>query len=838
LSASGACNCGACAACTSAVLPAVVGDPLTFRHGAIKSRLLSRIAATEIDGSRPLVGLGTRDVDDPAIALIDALAGAFHVLAWNIARLSNDGSIRHTEDRDALVDLTRLLGYEPRPALAATTTLTFTLDTADGAPKSATIPKGTKIASVPLQDEKPQTFESDAILEARVEWNALLPVQQQADPVIAAATTSSITIKGVSTPAKVGDLVLACIHPPAPSTWLLGRVALVTRQPELTPPRTVIQLAATVGVTTISAMQGPSFKNQVVILGVRAAAFGATAPDLSLMSDEVREGQRPSSDLETDPLPTEWLNLKMVPGGNTSGGAVDLDAVYADAMSNRFVLFHAGTARELGRIDASLDLARTGFGLSAKVTRIDVTGINLAESTGFGAKVRETTIYLETAREMLLVEDADVLLPTPSDRITVQGTLTLPVGRRLVLYGEPAATGTVPGTRIGEVAVLKSSTTSGGTTELVFEKAVTTTFRSRALSILANAVSASHGETPATPPGGAELIGSGTASTSSPRFPLKRSPLAFVPSENLRGYAPAIEVRVNERLYAEVPTLFGLGSEDRAFAVQTTREGTSSVQFAGRLPSGTHNISAVYRTGGGLAGNLAAGRITTALTPVLGVKTVTNPVPADGASDAETLEDMRTAAPQSIRTLDRVVSLADFEAFTRTYRGIGKALATELHDGMRSVVCLTIATTSLAQPGTDLIDALRRTLAQVCVPGRSIRIEGFTDLTAQVTVALAVDPAFRRSDVEAAVRTELDTTFSRSARRFGEALHRSAVIAAVQGVDGVIAARLAVFQATGIVDIDGRLLCPVPGFDTNHIFIKAGLLAIDAAAVSFVEMLP
>ena len=68
------------------------------------------------------------------------------------------------------------------------------------------------------------------------------------------------------------------------------------------------------------------------------------------------------------------------------------------------------------------------------------------------------------------------------------------------------------------------------------------------------------------------------------------------------------------------------------------------------------------------------------MTPILGVGKVTNVVPADGASDAETLDDMRTAAPQSIRTLDRVVSLGDFEAFARARAAAwARALATELH---------------------------------------------------------------------------------------------------------------------------------------------------------------
>jgi hypothetical protein len=810
-----------------------VGDPFHFRHAAIKARLLSRIASIEVDGTRPLDRLGTREDDDPAIALLDAVSGVLHVLAWNAARLFDDGSIRRTEDRDALVDLTRLLGYQPRPALAATTTLTFTTDTGDGSPKSATIPKRTKVASVPRQDEKPQIFETDASLEAHADWNELRPVRQKTVPQVSSAT-ALITIKGAATTAKPGDPVLVYLEPQGTDQWLYARVAEITREPGMNPPRTVLRLSSPIGLAPTATLQGGPFNNTVVILGQRASAFGATAPDLSLMSDEVRDTQKPDPP-DTTP-PTEWKNLQIPSGAN---GTVDLDAVYPDAMKDRFVVFTrvevSSTPTELGQITSATEHSRKDFGLAAKVTQINTAGINLSD--GFRKKVRETAIYLETAREELLVVDDDVPIPgTPSGRITVQGAVDLPIGRRVVLTGEQWSSPGTPGPRIAEVAVLKSSApASGGNTELVFEGDITIQFRSSTLSVQANAVSASQGDTPATGP---ELIGSGVAASPSPRFALKRSPLAYVPADNLRGYAPAIEVRVGDRRYMEVPTLFGLGSEERAYAVRTGREGTSWVQFAGRLPTGTHNISALYRSGGGTAGNLDPGRITTVMTPILGVRSATNAVAADGGSDAETVEDLRTAAPQSIRTLDRVVSLSDFEAFARTYRGVGKALATELQIGMRSVVCLTIATTTLALPGTDLVESLKNKLKEVAVPGRKARIEGFTDLPAQLTVALAIDPALTRANVEAAVRATLEERFGRAARRFGEALHRNALLAAIHDVEGVIAARLTTFVLPGgPLENEGRLLCPAPSM-VDDVFVKAGLVAIHPNTVQFAEMLP
>src|SRR6185295_13258944 len=146
--------------------------------------------------------------------------------------------------------------------------------------------------------------------------------------------------------------------------------------------------------------------------------------------------------------------------------------------------------------------------------------------------------------------------------------------------------------------------------------------------------------------------------------------------------------------YAEVQTLYALPPEQRGYTVRTVEDGQSELQFAGRLPTGINNVTARYRVGSGPDGNLEGGRLSTIMTPVLGITAATNAVPAEGGSAAETIDDMRASAPQSIRTLDRLVSLSDFEVFARRFRGIGKALATELHVGMRKVVLLTVATTS------------------------------------------------------------------------------------------------------------------------------------------------
>src|SRR6202042_552673 len=81
----------------------------------------------------------------------------------------------------SLVELSRLIGYQPAPGVAAAAYLAFSLKVASGSPSdpttpAITIPKGTQVQSVPAQGQPPQTFETSADILAKADWNAL-PVQ-------------------------------------------------------------------------------------------------------------------------------------------------------------------------------------------------------------------------------------------------------------------------------------------------------------------------------------------------------------------------------------------------------------------------------------------------------------------------------------------------------------------------------------------------------------------------------------------------------------------------------------------------------------------------------------
>ena len=173
--------CGCCEA-AEAVTPRPMAQrpglsQLRYRagdHAAFLESMLARLS----DGRYPaLRRLTTRSPGDPAIALLDAWALVADVLTFYDERIANEGYLRTANERRSVVELARLVGYAPRPGVAASIFLAYTIEpTFKG---EAVITAGSRSQSVPGPGELPQTFETAAVLKARASWNNLQPRRTQ-----------------------------------------------------------------------------------------------------------------------------------------------------------------------------------------------------------------------------------------------------------------------------------------------------------------------------------------------------------------------------------------------------------------------------------------------------------------------------------------------------------------------------------------------------------------------------------------------------------------------------------------------------------------------------------
>jgi predicted phage baseplate assembly protein len=116
--------------------------------------------------------------------------------------------------------------------------------------------------------------------------------------------------------------------------------------------------------------------------------------------------------------------------------------------------------------------------------------------------------------------------------------------------------------------------------------------------------------------------------------------------------------------WQEVPDFYASGPLDRHYVVN--RE-IGEIRFGdGRSgmipPSGTRNIRmAMYQTGGGTAGNVAAQSLKTLLASNRRIDRAVNCVQATGGANAETREALLDRAPKALRHRGRAVTDEDFE---------------------------------------------------------------------------------------------------------------------------------------------------------------------------------
>lgn len=162
--------------------------------------------------------------------------------------------------------------------------------------------------------------------------------------------------------------------------------------------------------------------------------------------------------------------------------------------------------------------------------------------------------------------------------------------------------------------------------------------------------------------------------------------------------------------------LFGVGIKVRDYGERT--EGASAWHQHGAVPpAGTRVRMSRYRHGGGDIGNADAGTLTQLRTPIPGVASVTNPKPARGGLDGETLAAAQHRAADMLRIRRRAVTADDFEhmalnASPQIVRA--RCIAPEV-DARRFPESLQDERVALAPNRADRRDPWPRSAVQVCV---------------------------------------------------------------------------------------------------------------------------
>lgn len=784
------------------VLAYRIGTRTTFSE-----RMLARLRTLSVthalgQTTRPLAALTTRDADDPAVALVDAWAAVADVITFYQERIANEGFLRTATERRSVLELARAVGYELSPGLAASVFLTFLVEDAPGAPPVVNVPKGTKVQSIPGQDELPQTFETMEAIEARGEWNALrlaVPANPQPSPpaplpqTITPATTE-LWLRGTSTRLQPGDpLLIGFSQSAGADRWCL--VTLRSIDPDTARNATRVSWGGPLAEQPSARVAGKQplpAAPRVFAMRQQAGLFGNLAPDPTVLPEAQKNA------------------LTAALARPVSGAAIELDATYAGALPKSLVVLVAKGSILSFTIERASTLGRADFMLSAKVTRLELD----AEIDAAASLDRRSTVVLLQSEALPILpeipasssEQGATQAPARTETLATELTVDrivagLRSGQPVIVSGE-----TLAGRTANELVVLSGTTDNDGTTTLHFRPPLQETYRAETVRIAANGVRATHGETIAD-----EVLGSGDGRLANQRFRLRRAPLTYVAAPVAGGAKSTLEVRVNGLLWQEAPSLFGLTSRSTAYTVRRENNGDTCVIFGdghtgARLPSGQENVTATYRCGMGADGNVAPEALSLLQTRPLGIRGVTNALAARGGTPPETLESARDRAPRTVLTLGRVVSQTDFEELALSFAGIGKAQSVLLWTGEARLLHLTVA--DILGRGVDPASDLHRALvASVRTLGNGLhafRIDAFTARFFEVGARLWIDPRFRQESVVAAVRDALAEAFRFERRAFGQGVAASEVVAVMQGVDGVVAVDLDRLRDTG--DPDRRAL--------------------------------
>lgn len=446
---------------------------------------------------------------------------------------------------------------------------------------------------------------------------------------------------------------------------------------------------------------------------------------------------------------------------------------------------------DLDRIVTGLETGRPLI-LTGKRSRLQVhEGVAIA--TGSQPKIIST----DGARTAELA-DGDILtiLKSPEensagDKIWSLESETGFVGAVTVLSGFQEKTFATIGadpdsTPVSEVVFLKNILQSQKYSTLQFEDPLQFSYDRTTIAVQANVVQATHGEIVQ------EILGSGDGSVVFQNFALKDPPLTYVSAPTETGTETTLEVRVNDVLWEESSTLFGLGERDRKYAVRHEDDGMVRVLFGDgksgeRLPTGPENVTAVYRKGIGPEGEIAANKLRIVQNAPVGISEVDNPLPASGSSSPEAADEARQRAPFSVLTLGRIVSLKDFQDFARGFGGIGKARATSLWQEEVQLVYITIAGEGGAAvlTNSELYLNLGRALDRVRDPFQPVRIASFEPLYFNVAAKLLIDSTYIVERVFAAAELAVREYFAFVNREFGQEVTVAELIQILEAVEGV-----------------------------------------------------
>jgi len=245
--------------------------------------------------------------------------------------------------------------------------------------------------------------------------------------------------------------------------------------------------------------------------------------------------------------------------------------------------------------------------------------------------------------------------------------------------------------------------------------------------------------------------------------------------------------------------LLNSGRFARDFTVEVEADGRAQLRFGdstlGRRPVAGSTLYASYRTGKGPAGNVGAEAIAHVVTPLDGIAGVRNPLPAQGGSAPEPMEQVRLYAPQAFRTQERAVTEADYAAAAQRHPDVQRAAATLRWTGSWYTVFVTVDRKGGRPVNGAFRAELRAFIERFRLAGFDLEIESPQFVPLDILFTICVVPGYLQGVVKEALLETFSSGDLPDGRRgffhpdnftFGQPVYLSRIVAAAMQVPGVL----------------------------------------------------
>jgi predicted phage baseplate assembly protein len=278
-----------------------------------------------------------------------------------------------------------------------------------------------------------------------------------------------------------------------------------------------------------------------------------------------------------------------------------------------------------------------------------------------------------------------------------------------------------------------------------------------------------------------------------------------VPSITLTG-----TLNSNVTTWTPQPDLLADSATDTDFVVEIESDGTAFLRFGdntnGMLPQSGTAFTASYRIGNGTAGNVGANSLTFLVADPR-IVACTNPLPATGGIDPETMAQIRRRAPQAFMTQERAVTMADYETVAEMNTQVENAVATLRWTGSWFTVFITAEPEGGGSLTPSLAKAIRQNVNRYRLAGQDIQLESPQYVPLQIALTICVDPDYFQSNVRQGLMQVLGSQVLPNGQKglfypdnftFGQTVYLSPIYAAARQVAGVLSVNATVFAPQGV----------------------------------------